>query len=91
MKRLLQRIALALVAVTGLLYALDYLWLRFHLPAARQSVTVYPYYAVKQRSGKDDYYMLDPEVQTCVDSLFPHMGSAPCWYVKKHVNQKIDM
>jgi len=91
MKRLLQRIVLALVAVVASIYRLDYFWLRMHLPRAQQNVTVYPYYSVKQRSGKSDFYMLDPQVQTCVDSLFPHMGSSPCWYLKKHVNQKIDM
>ncbi len=38
------------------------------------SVQVQPYYAVPQKDGKTEFMMLDPEVDTCVQSLLPHFG-----------------
>jgi hypothetical protein len=88
---LLKRIILAIIAALALLYAGDDIALRVRLPKSLTSVTVQPYYAVPQRSGKTEIMMLDPQDQACVQSLFPHMGHPPCWYLKRHTDQRIDM
>jgi hypothetical protein len=32
--------------------------------------------------------MFDPPgPQTCVNTLFPHEGLQPCWYLKRHPEQ----
>jgi NAD(P)-dependent dehydrogenase (short-subunit alcohol dehydrogenase family) len=49
------------------------------------------YYAVPQKSGKIEFLHADPQQQNCVYSLFPHMGDAPCWYLLRHTEQRIDM
>jgi hypothetical protein len=49
------------------------------------------YYAVPQKSGKIEFLHADPQEQNCVHSLFPHMGDAPCWYMLRHTEQRIDM
>jgi hypothetical protein len=90
-QRFVRRALLFVVGAVTLLYVFDYVWVRAHLPASMQSMTVYPYYDVKQRSGKSEFYMLDPQTRTCVQAIFPHMGSSPCWYLRKHLHQKIDM
>lgn len=87
MKRILFGIAAALV----LIYAGDYLWLRARLPKSVATVEVQPYYAVPQRNGKVEIILLDPEDDACVESLFPHLGDAPCWYLRKHTQKRIDM
>ena len=87
MKRILFGIAAALV----LIYAGDYLWLRARLPKSVATVEVQPYYAVPQRNGKVEIILLDPEDDACVESLFPHRGDAPCWYLRKHTQKRIDM
>ncbi len=55
------------------------------------SVEVQPYYAVPQRSGKTEFLMEDPELDSCVQSLLPHLGHPPCWQLKRHQQKRIDM
>jgi hypothetical protein len=90
----MRRIALTVMALIGLLYAGDYASVRFRIPKRRDPfgvVQVRPYYAVPQKNGKPEFYFLDPQNQTCVHSLFPHLGYNPCWYVSRHARQRIDM
>jgi len=87
----LKRILLAILAAIVLTYAGDYISLRARLPKSLTSVEVQPYYAVPLRNGKTEIMMLDPEDRPCVHSLFPHMGNAPCWYVQRHTQKRIDM
>ena len=86
------RLALLILASALLLFYIgDYVSLRSRLPKALETVTVQPFYAVKQKSGKTEFMMLDPEDDPCVDSILPHMGNPPCWYLKKHTQKEIDM
>jgi hypothetical protein len=55
------------------------------------TVNVQTSYAVKQKDGKVEYYFNPPENQTCVRSLFPHMGYPPCWYLARKRAQQINM
>ena len=92
--KFVQRIILIVVGLLALVYVGDYLALRIPIPksrAAYSTVTVRPYYDVGLKSGKSDLYFLDPQKQTCVNSLFPHMGYSPCWYVRKHTHPRIVM
>ena len=92
--KLLKRVALITVGLLALLYLGDYASVRIPVPpgrAAYSTVTVRPYYAVKLKSGKSDLYFLDPQEQTCVNSLFPHLGFQPCWYIRKHTHPRVSM
>jgi len=92
--KLIRTIGWIVVGLLALVYAADYSAARFRFPQSHQplgAVTVRPYYAVPQKSGKSEFYFLDPKVQTCVNSLFPHFGYNPCWYVKRHARQRINM
>jgi hypothetical protein len=83
---------LALTAI--LLYTGDYLSVRYGFPGHRQtfgSVEVHPYLAIPQKDGKTEIVLQDPVTRTCVQSLFPHMGADPCWYVVRHKRERIDM
>ena len=48
------------------------------------------YYALHKSKQKTNFMFADPEVQTCVHSLFPHSGHPPCWYLGRHAEQRID-
>jgi hypothetical protein len=48
------------------------------------SVLVRRYYAVRLKNGKTEMYNVDPENQMCVNSIFPHLGYSPCWYLRRH-------
>jgi len=56
-----------------------------------QTVTIQPYYAVPQKNGKEEIMMLDSQDETCVQSMLPHMGHSPCWYLKRHTQKRIQM
>ena len=78
----------------GLIYILDYLVLRYRIGANRtpfSTVTVRPYYAVPQKNHRTEFLRSDPHDQTCVNSLLPHLGDSPCWYLLRHKDQEIDM
>ena len=92
--KLVKRIALITAGLLALVYAGDYSSVRIPIPTGRAAygtVTVRPYYDVGLKSGKSDFYFLDPQKQTCVNSLFPHMGYPPCWYLRKHAHPRIKM
>jgi hypothetical protein len=82
------------LGVTGFAYAVDYVVFRYRVAENRQpfgQVTVMPYYAVQQKSGKTQYIFNPPEAQTCVHALFPRAGYAPCWYLQRHTEQRTDI
>lgn len=75
-------------------YLLDYAVLRFRVATNRNAtatVTVRPVYAVPQKNRSTEFMLGDPQDQTCVNSLFPHMGDSPCWYLRRHRDQQINM
>lgn len=89
--KLVKQTGLMVIVLLALVYAGDYLAIRIPIPKSRAAygtVTVRPYYDVGLKSGKSDLYFLDPQPQTCVNSLFPHMGFTPCWYLRKHTHPR---
>jgi hypothetical protein len=87
---LLSRIATALVALVILLYLGDYLVVRMRSePTGTCEIT--KLYAVPQKDGKTSYEAGEPELQTCANSIFPHLGYNPCWYVKRHKTQQVNL
>lgn len=92
--KLLQRYFIVSALGAVLIYAGDYLSLRWRIPRNRPafgSVRVHPYYAIPLKGGKTEIVSLDPVVRSCVHSLFPHLDANPCWYVQRHTRERIDM
>jgi hypothetical protein len=83
---------LFLLAAGAIAFAVDYAVLRFRVRhgSGLGTLTVHPYYALHKRREKVDLIFADPEVETCVRSLFPHMGNRPCWYAVRHTDKRID-
>jgi len=94
MKRLLVRVILFAVVLIALIYAGDYLSLRYRIPHNRSqfgTVTVTEMYAIHEKNGKTEYQFPPPQDEVCVQSLFPHFGYSPCWYVRRHAEKRIDI
>jgi len=87
------RVLIIAVLLLALLYAGDYLALRYRIAknTGLGSVNIVRYYAVKQKDGTTQFMFTNPQTQGCVNSWFPHMGYAPCWYLNRHSTQRIDM
>ncbi len=93
-KRFLKRAFIILVLSVAGLYGCDYLLLRLRIATNHTpygTVKIQPYYAVPQKDGKTQFLFDDPQDQTCVHSLFPHVGDDPCWYLSGKKEQRIDM
>jgi len=81
-------------AVVVLAFLIDYGVFRLRVFTGRQaygSVVVRSYYAVAQKNGKTEFLFDPPEPWTCVNSLFPHGGYPPCWYLARHPEQRTDL
>jgi hypothetical protein len=87
MKYVKRILAVALLAVV-VVYLGDDLSLRFRNPFG--TVQIKRYYAIPQKDNKTEFYLGDPETQTCVHSLFPHRGYSPCWYLERKKLQRIN-
>lgn len=86
----------ALLLCLALLWAGDYVSVRrrmAHKTAADpvETINVRPVYAIARKDGKDEFDVGDPEIQSCVHALFPHLGYNPCWYVKREVQKPIQI
>jgi hypothetical protein len=88
MKRRLQYSIYATVALAGLAYGADDLVARFRRDRF-STVKVDQMYAITNRWNKVDYSVGNPKQERCVNALFPHSGSAPCWYVNGHTLQYV--
>jgi hypothetical protein len=92
--RLVAGTLLFAVVLAGLVYGADYALFRYRVAGDRQpfgQVTVTHYDAVQQKNGKTEFIFDPPQAQTCVNSLFPHAGYAPCWYLQRHPEQRTDI
>jgi hypothetical protein len=97
-KRLLRRILLtAILGLTGasaLAFAIDYAVFRIRVATNHNAfgwVTVRHYYAVLEKNGKTTFMFDPPQPWPCVNSLFPHARSFPCWYLRRHPEQRTDI
>ena len=88
--RYLMRSVVIVLVLIGIAFAVDYLHLRGS-KSAFGSVEIRRYYAVGLKNKKTDYSYADPELQTCVNSVFPHMSYYPCWYLRRHNIKEIDI
>jgi hypothetical protein len=90
---ILRAALIAPLALAGL-YAGDYLSARYRIPGNRQtlgSVQVQTTYAVRLKDGRTEYLLGDSDAETCVRSLFPQLGYAPCWYLTRHAARRIEV
>ena len=94
MRRVISQALVGLIAAGVLAYAADYAILRFRIWRTLDpygSVTVQVYYAVPQKNGKMEYDFQSSDEETCVKSIFPHLGARPCWYARTHRDREINL
>jgi hypothetical protein len=83
MKRRLKYSLYAVFALALVAYGLDDLIARFRKDEFT-TVRVDQVYAITNRWNQVDYSIGKAKSKRCVNALFPHSGSAPCWYVNGH-------
>lgn len=98
MKVNFKRVLLAVFILLLVVYGVDYLQLRYRIWRDKQpygTVTVQIMYAISEKgspgANKTEYSSGDPQDQTCVNSLFPHLGYSPCWYLRRHTQKQVNI
>ena len=85
---------LLLSILTGVVFTADYLALRLRIAMhanAFDSVQVQRIYYLLLKNGKTEITPGEMETQTCVRSLFPHLGYSPCWYARRRTEKRVDI
>jgi hypothetical protein len=92
--RQLKRLVIALLVLLVVVYAGEDLSVRYRIPKDREpfgAVEVQRYFAVHLKSGKTEINYDKSENEVCTNSIFPHLGFNPCWYVRQHTRKMIDI
>jgi hypothetical protein len=93
-KRFVVRTLVLVIAAAVVLYAGDYIQLRYRIARNLSpfgTVTVERFDAIKEKNNRTEFVFEEPEKQTCAHSLFPHGGYAPCWYASRHTEKRTDI
>jgi hypothetical protein len=92
-RRILNTVLPGMILLGILVFLADFLSLKYRIPSREPygSVTVRELYAVKLKNKQTEYMFQPPEQQECVNSLFPHFGDPPCWYLKRHTRQQVNV
>ncbi|HKU28694.1 MAG TPA: hypothetical protein VJQ54_24700 [Candidatus Sulfotelmatobacter sp.] len=93
-RRILLWAVLAVLAAGALAYCVDLAMFRARVATNRSpydSVVVSHYYAVLQKNGKTQFIFDPPQPENCVNALFPHGGIPPCWYLRRHPEQRTNI
>jgi len=98
-RKLLARILIAVLLLVALIYAGDFLSVRLRMRHPQpnnpfETVTALRILAIGEKGNKTEF-TVDPvqpqQTAECVQSLFPHNGDPPCWYLKRKFAQPIPM
>lgn len=74
-------------------YLADYAWLSLRISRhqnAYENLQVEVVDQIPQKGNKAEYVPEAPQTQTCVRSVFPHLGDEPCWYLRRHTQQQVN-
>jgi hypothetical protein len=85
---------LFLLGAAILMVGADFALFRVRVAANRNpygSVVVRRTYAVLQKNGKTQFIFDPPAPENCVNALFPHTGMRPCWYLRRHPEQRTNI
>jgi hypothetical protein len=94
LRRIFLGILLFILGAAVLTFGFDFAIFRVRVATNRNafgSVTVNHYYAVLQKNGKTQLIFDPPQPEACVNALFPHAGSLPCWYLTRHPDQRTNI
>jgi len=81
-----------IAALLALVYVVDDLAVRYRLArgGADAPLDVVPvYYATRLKNKSIEIFYNQPVNETCVRAFLPHLGHAPCWYLRRHTVKQV--
>jgi hypothetical protein len=85
------RFLTGMLLAAAVLYETDDLSARIGVPSRPRfsTVTINRFYYINEKFNKFSYEPIPSVEERCVNALFPHFGSRPCWYVRRHTMETI--
>lgn len=93
-KRVALFATLVIVIAGAVLYIGDDALFRYRVSRQKNAigqVTVHSYFAMHMKNGRTEFSFQPDQEERCVNSLFPHLGMSPCWYLRRHPDKRIDI
>ena len=90
---ILRRFLLGILVALAFGYLGDDLIIRYRVRRNSNvygQVTVHRLGAIPEKNGRMEYVPEPPVVETCIHSLFPHIGYLPCWYLSRKTEQRVN-
>ena len=87
------RVILIAVIALVVVYICDYAVLRIRISRGGANAgfgSVAIVYGAALKDGRASLFTDQPQLETCVHSVFPHMGYPTCWYTSKHSVQIVN-
>lgn len=86
-----KRFLIAVPLLAAAVYGLDDLSSRIGFPPRPRfsTYTINRFYYINEKFSKFSYEPIPSIQERCVNALFPHFGSRPCWYVSRHTSETI--
>ena len=94
LRRIFLGLLLFVLGTAALTFVVDLGLFRLRVSSNRDpygSVVVTHYYAVAQKNGKTQFIFDPPAAETCVNALYPHSAMQPCWYLRRHPDQRTNI
>lgn len=87
------RILTGIALSAAVLYGMDLLSLIIGVPARPRysTVTINRFFYINEKFSKFSYEPAGSAEEKCANSLFPQLGSRPCWYVRRHHIETINV
>jgi hypothetical protein len=87
------RILAGTLLAAAVLYGLDDLSARIGVPARPRfsTFTIYRFYRVNEKFNVFSFEPMPTVQEQCINALFPHSGSPPCWYLSRHTMQSVSV
>jgi hypothetical protein len=82
-----------LAIALGLVYAADAAWVALRTTDHRlptRTVQIHVMLAVPQKNNRVEFVPAGTRTESCLSSIFPHSGLAPCWYAERHTRREVD-
>jgi hypothetical protein len=94
--RIAARLGVAILCAIAGLYLADFGYFRYRLSKNApgnplKSEQIQSIYAIPHKDGRAEFVFGPKQTVTCVRSIFPHMGSTPCWYLERNAQRPIQM
>lgn len=91
MRQLLERVVMGTVITLICLCVGDWLVFRYRAAhgSAFDSVRVDQLIASPLKNGKEEYDYAGAQEMECVRTIFPWAGDKPCWWLRRHTEQKL--